>query len=186
MAINLPERVKKKLEEFQEQWRDFPARWVKPDNIHLTLYFIGYVNNENIVDVIEAVKRACSRSSSFSLNIGDVVYGPTNKNPRMIWAKIKNSDELNDLQTRITKELRDLSLPIHTESRPFNAHLTLCRFNSFNLREWPACAGRPENELPDIDDNNIGETIIVSNIEVMESKLRRGGAEYFVLQSIPL
>ena len=48
IAINLPEDVKKELAKYQEKWPEFPAKWMSPENIHITLEFLGYLTNENL------------------------------------------------------------------------------------------------------------------------------------------
>lgn len=185
IAINLPDSVKEKLREFEEEWKDFPCRWVKPENIHLTLYFLGYVEEENIPSIVGVCEKVVGKSRPFSLTVKDTIYGPTDNKPRMIWVRIENSQELVDLQRQISRELRELPFYIKQETRPFRAHLTLCRFNSFDLKKWSPPNGGVDSELPDIH-TEIQETFTVSTVEVMESKIARGGAEYFVVKSVKL
>src|SRR5437867_4259642 len=66
VAIGLPVEIKKKLEEIQKQLRHFAidAKWVKPEGIHLTLKFLGYVEEERIPQII-GVLREISLHYSF-------------------------------------------------------------------------------------------------------------------------
>ncbi|HUS49948.1 MAG TPA: 2'-5' RNA ligase family protein, partial [Candidatus Paceibacterota bacterium] len=76
IAINLPEDIKKKLTDYQEKWPELPIRWTKKDNIHITLFFLGYLNNEEIVEVCKMTKEVASRRSSFFVNLNKICYGP--------------------------------------------------------------------------------------------------------------
>lgn len=179
VAINLPEQIKERFGEFRNHWQDFPARWVRPENIHLTLYFAGYIEVGNIKEFIEAVKRGVEEARPFPLKISEILYGPNNKKPKMIWAKVKSSKDLLALQANIRRELENLSFRVQKEVWKYNPHITLAKFNSFNLKEWH------EDGLPDIS-TAPEESFMVSSVSVVESKLKRSGAEYFMLQSIPL
>ncbi len=187
VAINLPEETKDKLRSFQEQWREFPARWVRPENIHLTLNFLGYIGEENTPTIIETLTAAGQGIDPFAFKLTNVTYGPSGKSPRMIWGLIDETKELIEFQRDLARRLKSLPFRIHQENRQFNPHLTLCRFNSFNLGHWQSDTSTllSAGGLPDIE-TEIGERVEVRSIELMESKLKRGGAEYFVLQSVKL
>lgn len=173
IAINLPDKIKESLREFRDAWRDFPCRWTKIENIHLTLYFIGEVGEDKIPEVIKAVENAISGSQPFELTITDTVYGPSKQKPRMIWARIERARELIELQQKISRNLNP------RETRPFSPHLTLCRFNAFDLKRWSG------EELPDIR-TEVNKSFKVKSVELMESRPARGGSVYSVVQSLKL
>ena len=56
VAINLPEEIKKNLFCFKNRYLEIPARWTKKENLHITLYFIGYVSEKNLEKIREALK----------------------------------------------------------------------------------------------------------------------------------
>jgi len=86
IAINLPEEIKKKLSEYQSKLPDLPIRWVKKDNLHITLVFLGYLNDEEILEVCKITEEAASQNSSFFINLKKICYGPPKKMPpRMVW-----------------------------------------------------------------------------------------------------
>ena len=75
IAINLPENIKKKLAGYREKWPEMPVRWTRQDNIHITLVFLGYIADEELINICESVKEVVSKNSSFSVNLFKICYG---------------------------------------------------------------------------------------------------------------
>ncbi len=180
IAVNLPEKIKSKLADFQLKWPDLPCRWAKKENLHITLMFLGYLSEEELMTVCEEVSKAAAKNEPFSLNLEKIVYGPPKKSPpHFVWAEGEKSVELGKLQ----KDLEDslLSSPsgqIKKESRPYSPHITLGRIRMWDFR-------RIEPEMrPEINEEISDRmTFEVNSIEVMESELKRGGPTYTVLES---
>ncbi len=182
IAINLPESIKKELVSYQEKWPELPIRWTRKENLHITLVFIGSVNDEEIPEICKAVKEAAGRQDSFSINFKKICYGPPGKTPpRMVWIEGEKSKELADLRDDLENSLLKSSGQKYQEikSQPFSPHITLGR-----IKEWEFKKIEPE-ERPEVDEE-ISSSFEVLSIEVMESELRRTGPEYTVLESSPL
>ena len=178
IAINLPENIKKTFLNYQADLLDFPIKWTKKENMHITLIFIGYVKDENIPKICEAVKQVSIRHKSFRVNLNEICYGPPKKlPPRMIWAKGEESKELIDLKTDLEKFLIESEIGFMEENKKFHIHITLGR-----IRAWEWKRIEPE-ERPDIT-QKIDLNLEVNSIEVMESTLKRTGAEYNQLLSV--
>jgi 2'-5' RNA ligase len=97
----------------------------------------------------------------------------------MIWGIIKDEQGLSELYRRLVTNYRSLSFKVHPARPRLTPHLTLARFNAFDIRGW-------ESEgLPDISEH-IHLPFTAGSIEIMESKLSRGGSKFSVLQSIRL
>ena len=174
IAINLPEDIKKKLAGYKEKWPELPIKWTKENNVHITLAFLGYIADEELINICEAVKEAAFKHFSFSVNLFKICYGPTDKKPpRMVWAVGEKSEEFASL-----KENLDKSLAI-SEKRQFSPHVTLGR-----IRKWEWQRIEPE-ERSEVDEE-IGLSFSVDSIELMESVLKRGGPEYTILESYNL
>lgn len=47
-AINIPDHIRQELVQYQEQWRRYPVRWTKPENLHFTVLFLGTVDDERL------------------------------------------------------------------------------------------------------------------------------------------
>jgi len=174
IAINLPEDVKRKLSEYKEKWPELPVRWTKQDNIHITLVFLGYLTDEELLEICRITKEVASRHTSFNINLTKVCYGPPKKMPpRMVWAVEEKSEEFASLKDDLDKSLTIL------EKRQFSPHITLGR-----IRKWEWQRIEPE-ERPEIDEE-IDLSFSVDSIEIMESVLKRGGPEYSILDSYNL
>lgn len=156
IAINLPEDIKKKLAGYKERWPELPIRWTKSENLHITLDFIGYVTDEELVEICEKTKEIADKHNAFEVKLTQICYGPLNKSPRMIWA--------------IGEKIKELNL---------SPHITLGR-----IRKWEWQRIEPE-ERPNIDEE-IDLSFSVDSIEIMESVLKRGGPEYTILESYNL
>jgi len=181
IAINLPEEIKKKLSEYQSKLPDLPIRWVKKDNLHITLIFLGYLNDEEILEVCKTTKEAASQSSSFFINLKKICYGPPKKMPpRMVWTEGEKSEELGKLQSDLENSFLNSSVKgVKSEARPYAPHITLGRIKAWEFRKIE------QEERPAIDED-ISLNFEVNSIEVMESELKRGGPEYVILESVPL
>ena len=174
VAIRLPEKIKKELLGYKDKWPNLPARWVNENNIHITLNFLGYVFNEDLMDIIKSVEDAVSKNYCFNVKLNKICFGPEKKNPpRMIWAKGEKSDELTSLKNDLDKALNNY------ENRGFSPHITLARIKAWDWRKMD-----PE-DIPQVAED-IDLSFEVNSIEVMESVLKRGGAEYTILQSFNL
>jgi len=183
ISIGLPESVKNKLVSYQEEisnsfmhFNDFcPVKWTKKHNLHITLFFVGYVELDELVQVFEAVEKIVKNHNSFKIDLKSISYGPKEKSPKMVWANGENSPELGKLQAELEKELLDVRQPDNS----FIPHITLGR-----IVQWQFKKIEPE-ERPDIS-KDISLSLNVDSIEIMESELKKGGAHYIVLKSIPL
>jgi len=186
VAINLPENIRRKLTDYQKKIEELftlhrseasgagPVQWTKPNNIHITLVFLGYVRDEELLEICRITKEVAVRHNSFEVDLTKICYGPTDKKPpRMVWAKGERSEEFASL-----KEDLDKCLGV-SEKREFSPHITLGR-----IRRWDWQRIEPE-ESPEIEEE-IGLSFSVTSIEVMESMLKRGGPEYIILESANL
>lgn len=174
IAINLPEAVKKKLADYWKKWESLPSesiRWVKKNNIHITLLFIGYVDDNEMYNICEFVKEVARKHEPFFINLEEIILGPPNKTPRMFWAQGEKSKELADLQADLQEKIEQK----HGARHAFRPHITLSRFRSGILKQLPKEINEP-----------FKAQILVESIEIMQSNLRRSGAEYSILESITL
>jgi len=181
IAINFPEEIKRELEKFQSRWPELPIRWVKPENLHITLAFLGYLTDEELVEILRITKEVTSRHQPFSINLTKICYGPPKKTPpRMIWVEGEKSKDLANLQLDLEKFLTSSrKIKFETEERSFTSHITLGR-----LRQWEFRQIEPE-ERPNVE-TDISLSFEVSSIEVMESFLKRTGPEYEILERAEL
>jgi len=177
IAIDIGEELRKSLRRFQEELAEGAGvgnkgvKWVNPDNIHLTLKFLGEVAGSSTVEVCKIVEQAAQRHDSFELCIDRVGYF-TAGNPRVLWVGAADSGPLSRLQQDIESQLAQAGWP--TENRQFSAHLTICRIKNRK-------AGHKLVELLDRYKDFTAGTIQVSNLVVYQSQLRQKGPVYTAL-----
>ena len=189
IAINLPEDIKKQLSFYRSKWLELPCRWTKKENLHITLFFLGYLTDEELLEVCKIAKEAVSRHSSFSIDLNKICYGPPKKiPPRMVWAEGtcievaegRKIDKLSFLEKDLENSLLTSSvMGVEKENRPYVPHITLGRIKNWDFRTM-----EPE-ERPEIEEE-ISLSFEVNSIEIMESKLKPQGPDYFILESMEL
>ncbi len=179
IAINLPDSVKKELFSLQQKIADLPVRLTKRSNLHITLVFIGYVDNEELLEICRLTKETAGEHSSFEVRINKVSLGPLKGRPRMVWAVGLKNIFIGDLRKKLEDSLFNSSKSGYRqlENKAFSPHITLGRINHSQWKKLP--------EKPEID-KKISITFPVDSIEIMESRLSRAGSDYIVLESVGL
>ncbi len=178
IAINLPENIKQKLNLYQERLEEIPAKWTKKENLHITLVFLGNVAEAEIPEICKIVERVVQKNSPFFLILKSILYGPPKKPPRMVWVKGEESLELGQLQKDLEKALIEQT-SFQKENKGYAPHITLARIKQWQFKQMD------QEALPEVNEE-ISLSFPVNSIEIMESKLRPQGPEYFILESIPL
>jgi 2'-5' RNA ligase len=178
IAIGLPHEIESKLEEFQNELKPFArdAKWVNPQNIHLTLKFLGEVKEEKVPELQEVLNECGKNIGPVSVTVQGCGIFPNARRPSVFWAGVK-TEPLLGLQQII--EDRTQNLGFEGENRPYSPHLTLARFKDPHGRLPIA------NEAEKRKDYEFGN-FIASNFSLYKSVLKRSGAEYTVLKSFPL
>ena len=152
--------------------------WVRPENLHLTLKFLGQVEEGRLGAIGEAIAAAATGSGPIRLVFEGLGAFPSPRAARVVWIGLSHGAEaLAKLQTRVEVGLE--SLGFAREERPFTVHLTLGRVRSPAHREQLARA------LTSTSVEALGE-MALDRIELMKSDLSARGARYSILQSFPL
>jgi len=175
IAINLPEDVKKNFDPIVEELKklnpDYGIKWVEPENLHLTLHFFGDLNEKQITLVEGGIEEISKRIESFKLNIGTSGCFPNEREPRVFFAAVEDTEILHDLIGKLEVMLENLGYKVDT--RPWQGHLTLGR-----IKDWSRCK-IASVKIPSM-------TFSVKSVELMESELTPDGPVYSVLKSFPL
>lgn len=173
IGINLPPQVKKRLAQKIEPWVDLPVKWTSEDLFHITVSFIGYVDDEAVEKICQAVRKVAGETPMFDLMLEKITLGPDPSDPQLIWAIGEASEDLKLLQENIAKEL-DTFVASKKEFRP---HITLGRIRKL---KWEKLAAKPTIDV------SVKFSIPAESVEVFESKLDGGKLTYFPLESCPL
>lgn len=180
VAANLDPGLKRAIALVQEQLRATRADvgWVRPENLHLTLKFLGQVAEASVQTIAEAIEAAALGDGSFRLVFAGLGAFPQPRSARVIWVGVdEGAQGLAGLQARLEAQLEPLGFP--REARPFTAHLTLGRVRGPARREQLAAA------LTSMPAGPLGE-MLLDRIELMKSELRPEGACHSVLRTFPL
>ena len=88
IAINLPEEIKEELFNYQNRFEDEGgwARWTKKDNLHITLEFLGYVDDKDMAKVLEKTQNFALKTTAFSVKLDKIDYFPNTEEPKYIFA----------------------------------------------------------------------------------------------------
>ena len=154
------------------------ASWTRPENMHLTLQFLGDTDETLLPDVCRRVQEAAAGFSPFTLTFGRAGAFPSARRPRTLWLGVTEGLEpIRDLQAAIEKSLRKLGF--RGEHRQYQPHLTLGR-----VRE-----GGPPAALAELiaanSDFDAGACEI-DEVLVFSSQLEPAGPIYGVLGRAPL
>lgn len=185
IAIELPNPLKASLMELQgrlkEQTPPRAVRWVRPEDIHLTLKFLGQTPVDRIEGIVRALSSACAPFSPFTYSVGGLGCFPNLRRPRVIWVGVQEpTSALSRLQGAIEGACAELGF--QRERRAFHPHLTL---------------GRLRDRVPAQERRAIGELIqraeaaslgagAAKGISLIRSDLRPTGAVYTTLREIEL
>jgi len=144
-------------------------RWTNPENIHITISFLGDTVEKLIKDINSMLKKKCEGSGRFELFIkGCGVFRNVN-DPRIIWIGIEPSEKLLSLDGIIMKGLMGLGIEI--EDRPFKPHLTIGRIKHLNDKETLKA-------LIDKYQNLEIQNIVINEVILYESILLQSGPIY--------
>ncbi len=128
LAIDLPKDLIKAVEKEQLKWMETGAgvKWVSPNQIHLTLKFIGEIAEARLKQLIEATEQICKQIQSFPLSLEGTGAFPSPKRPKVFWLGVAGDlDMLHSLQESIESGLEKVGFP--RENRKFSPHITIAR-----------------------------------------------------------
>lgn len=178
IAIDLPKTVKEELDEFFKNVKHIiEVKWEKPEKLHLTLAFLGRVNEKKIQELVSILSSMKTNWHPLKLSIMPSISGfPTVSNPRVLWLPIEG--ELTSLQAiadELQKRLKDGNFRF--DEREFHAHLTIGRFKD-GIKKW-----QKQKVVRTIEDTLPKKPIefIVRGITLFESTLTPKGSVYKVL-----
>jgi 2'-5' RNA ligase len=180
VAILLPEALRASLAAEIERLapRGREVAWVVPDNLHLTLKFLGGVEPERLAGVTAALEGAAARVAPFELALRGLGAFPSPDRPRVVWAGAHTgAAAVAALAARIDDALGSLDFP--REVRAFSAHVTLGR-----VRESRRAAGLGA-ALAAGAGRDFGR-FRVEQIALMRSDLSPRGSRYTALACWPL
>ncbi|MGH2723256.1 MAG: RNA 2',3'-cyclic phosphodiesterase [Actinomycetota bacterium] len=177
VAVDLPPRAMEAVEEAIGPWRErfSTGRWVRPENRHVTMKFLGRTYPRLVAAVEEACRDAAKATSPITVGLTGMGVFPGPTRARVLWVGLDDPDRLltalaENLQQRLPEEFPP-------EKRAFTAHLTVARFN-------PPVPAREHVEdlastVPD------APPFTVDHLVLYRSHLSPKGVRYEPLQTFP-
>ncbi len=184
VAIDLPDDIVSGIQSLQDDFRSqldgsMRMRWTPPENIHLTLKFLGATESDLVDPVGEVLEDHASRVAPFEMTVGGLGAFPRPNNPRVLWVDVdsESNERLVDVHDHFEDELKE-RFNIERDEHPYKAHVTFGRVKSSRS---PNLA-RLENQLPQ---GPFG-SFEVDEWVLYESERTPDGAEYTIIRRAPL
>lgn len=156
------------------------AKWISPENLHVTLAFLGHKNEALVEPIGDAVFRVAQRHHTFSLEIsGGGVFGNVRK-PKVLWLGIRGALGALGALAKLQEDLQAELVPFGYEAdeRPFAPHLTLARSRNFGDPALAVCARK-------LEEVKLGSTI-VEELVLYRSELSSKGPTYTAVRRFRL
>lgn len=183
IAVDISEQIKEAIGRLQEHLRKKTnigkgqASWVRPDAMHLTLKFLGEIDDKQLAEVSKTVEEIAKEYKSFELNVESVGFFGE-RSARVLWVGSgAGSEKLSVLAKEIDERLAQAGFA--KEGREFAAHLTLCRIKDI-------AAGKSLTEEAGRFTDFKAGTVLIDAVRVYQSQLTPTGPVYTALGSYRL
>jgi 2'-5' RNA ligase len=180
IAVSFNQKLIIEFKKLQDQFKqlDLNASWVKPENIHLTLKFLGEVEINQVSQIFDPLHKTALAFSSFNLRLSSLGIFPNWNRPRIFWIGLEDKEEIfKKLKKRLELELFNVGFP--RDMKSFSPHLTLARLRSASNKNLL----KKEIEKLSVP---LDHLIKVSEIKLFQSSLTPEGTEYAKLFSCSL
>ncbi len=174
-AADLAERLRRRLQRSRIRVN---ARWIAPENLHVTLWFIGEVNDERGAEIARALEPAFA-TPSFDLHVKGCGAFPPSGPPRVFWLGLASGA---DSVRCVYDEVKDRLAPLgfEPEKRLYSPHLTIARIKDIDR----GAARRVRETLADVP-ADCGSCRVAA-VTLFRSRLSPKGASYEPLLRVPL
>jgi len=180
IAIELPRETRACVERVTARLRtsSTDVRWVKTDDIHLTLKFLGDIEEGRIPEIAGCIEQCLQGIPPFPIAVRGLGAFPSDHNPQVIWiAAADESGRLPRMQDALEEGLSRLGFK--KEKRPFAPHLTLGRLKSPRGKE------AVRSGLAELKHTDCG-SYSAEAVCLYKSDLRPSGSVYTLLESFSL
>jgi len=149
IAVELPEDIRGSLARIQEKLKTAQAdvKWVEPQNIHLTIKFLGERDDKKIEKIMQILEETASDKKAFQACICSIGVFPKVDFPRVIWLGIDKGDsEIKTIAKELEEKIAKIGIP--KEERPFSSHITIGRTKSaLNRENLVQCLKKTANDF---------------------------------------
>ena len=184
IALTIPDEIKAGIEKAQEEMRralpEGRIRWIRREQFHLTLRFLGEVDAERVPVLLDAVRGACNGFAPLSLRSERVGFFPDGRFPRVLWVGVNDRENNLPLLQRAVQQA-SAGFTAEKPEQDFSGHITMGRIKRIT---------RPEAKIltrlaSDLAERFFGEWT-ANKIEIMRSELSEQGARHSLVATVPL
>ncbi len=183
IAVELPDTLREELAVVQQRLKrdQLPVRWVEPEAMHLTLWFLGDVPGDQVVHVKIAMMLSFAGRQAVRVQLGDPGAFPNLQRPQVIWVGLAEGEtHLRSWYDALARRLS--SLGFHPDPRPFRPHLTLGRVRREASAEQQQRLGAALRALKLASDH----VWDLQRVVLFRSDLRPEGPRYTALAEVDL
>jgi 2'-5' RNA ligase len=175
IAIDIPLEpgIIEQINKLKSDFINEKIKWVKPYHYHITLQFLGNVENSDIQHINESLDEVSCNFSGFSLELTEFGVFKNLGNPRVLWIGFRTCEELAKLKNAVENEMNRFGF--EKSNKAFSPHLTIARIKMIKQVE-------KLKQLIDTYKGRILQVIDVNEIILYESILRQEGPEYKVIK----
>ncbi|APT76209.1 2'-5' RNA ligase [Marinitoga sp. 1135] len=105
----------------------FKGNWTKPENIHLTLYFLGDTHITKIAEIAKRMEERITGFPTFAFEVNRVGYFKNRNFPRVVWLGVDGGNTLKQLHNEVIKSLKLSGIHVSESEEQFHPHLTVGR-----------------------------------------------------------
>ena len=183
IALEIDEEIRHVLTTLQfnlgRQFPDIDVKWVEPENLHVTLIFLGDVDDRDLHGITKIMKTVGKSEPPFPIRVQGMGAFPSSRRPKILWAGLGEGQEtVKRLHQSLSDPLMELGC-YRAESRDYTPHLTLGRIQADSDNQALSNAFAEHKEWT-------AGTLIVSQLTLYTSEMRRGGPEYSVMEQVSL
>lgn len=174
VGIDLPLSHKDEFVKVQSLLTIPKARWVTKENLHLTIHFLGYIEEDHVPAISELMSNIASKFPSFELFYNQLIIAPPKKPPRLLWVLFKKEKEFERLSELVIDTTREFTSPrVRNKKIEIFAHVTLARFPYLSKKEVTL----PKPNL---------KSLSIEQFHLFESKLSPKGPSYTIIETFNL
>jgi 2'-5' RNA ligase len=128
IAADIPGEIRERISSLMQPWRrERGVRWVPPENLHITLYFLGSLEEGGIEEIERAGLNAVNGKEAFTVQVEGVSAFPSVSRPRVFWVGVSDEGRLKSIYEDLGRELAACSLEVPLEKSGYVPHITLGR-----------------------------------------------------------
>ena len=157
------------IEKLKIEDKDQLVRWMNPDNLHITIRFLGKTRRAVVPDLITEIEAAIKKLSPFSIQLTELELFP-NHHPHIVSVKVASNPELAALAACVGAVVTAFGFP--ADKHHYNPHLTLGRFK--------------KNKLPHFEKTDLKCDFLVNKVFLVDSLLKERGATHTYIKTFLL